>query len=228
MVAIGIVGASGRLGKQIDLNSTIYPVKVVSRVFRDKTVEESIPEVVIDVSSRLALPRSIEKCQRSNSALIVGVSGLTSEDKELIKSASNEIGIMVAPNFSLGHFLQKKISRILAEGIAKYYKVDITVIDRHPKTKLDTPSSTAVMLSNEFSNIENVDSAIQCLRYGHAVADHKIKFDFEMESIELEHSVFHRSVPANGALMAAIWMGNRRIKGLYAIDDMYNEVFLTI
>lgn len=57
MVAIGIVGASGRLGKQIDLNSTIYPVKVVSRVFRDKTVEESIPEVVIDVSSRLALPR---------------------------------------------------------------------------------------------------------------------------------------------------------------------------
>ena len=78
----------------------------------------------------------------SNTPLVIGTTGHTDEEKEVIQKASETLPIVFASNFSVGvntlFWLTRKAAAVLGND-----RFDIEVIEMHHHHKIDAPSGTA-------------------------------------------------------------------------------------
>jgi 4-hydroxy-tetrahydrodipicolinate reductase len=138
---------------------------------------------------------------------------------------------------SLGINLLEYIVKIISEKIPNEYQ--ITISDNHHKKKIDYPSGTALMLANAVARgkDKNLSSITGNLflnkkgtlkknkinffitRKGNTIGKHMVKFNNDIESIEIKHDTFSRKLFADGALNAAEWI-NKKNKGLFSMQDM--------
>ncbi len=171
--------------------------------------------------------------------VVIGTTGFTKKEEDLIKRYSRKIPILKAGNMSLGINLLMYLTEIASSSLGKEFLSKIYEI--HHKHKKDYPSGTALMLGNgiakgknknffnlmgkkylnkkifPFGNKINFNS----VRKGEIIGEHEVKFSSGKEIITLNHEAFDRALYSEGALSAAKWLMSKK-PGLYSMRDLMN------
>ena len=198
---IGLIGASGLLGKTIQTLAPVFPIS-------KETPRTSLPcDVLIDVSTAHALLENLS----AHLPIVIGTTGHT--DLTPIEKAAEEIPVFYASNFSLGAMLLKK----MAEMLLKKFPADIDIIETHHKGKKDSPSGTALELKKKLPN-GNVHS----IRSGQVFGEPTVIFNSPEEKLTLTHQAHSRLAFAKGALLAAQYIVDKP-PGLYTMDNLFSN-----
>jgi 4-hydroxy-tetrahydrodipicolinate reductase len=194
-------------------------------------------DVLIDFTRPEASLQYLSACQAEKVAMVIGTTGFTAEQKETIKNASRDIGIVFAPNMSVGVTLLTKLVEAAARVLNQGY--DIEVIEAHHRHKVDAPSGTALRLGEaaaagagrDFEKValyaregitgeRNPESiGFATVRGGDVVGDHTVLFAGIGERIELTHKASSRATFALGALRAAKYLKGKK-SGLFDMRDV--------
>ena len=218
----GEIAGIGRLG--IPITADLAPL--VDRF--DLLIDFTKPAVTI---AHLALCRSASK------AMVIGTTGLSTEQKAEIAAGAARIPIVFAPNMSVGVNLCLKLLELAARTLGD--SVDIEILEAHHRHKVDAPSGTALAMGQTIAGALGRDLA-QCavygregvtgerdrntigfatIRAGDIVGDHTVLFADDGERIEITHRASSRMTFAKGAARAAAWLANRP-PGLYDMRDV--------
>ena len=171
--------------------------------------------------------------------VVIGTTGFTKKEEDLIKRFSKSIPILKAGNMSLGVNLLMYLTEIASSSLDKKFLSKIFEI--HHKHKKDYPSGTALMLGKGIAlgkkkNFYNLIGKkylnkkkfpygnkinFNSIRKGKIVGEHEVKFSSGKEIITLNHEAFDRSLYSEGALSAAKWLMKKK-PGLYSMRDLMN------
>jgi 4-hydroxy-tetrahydrodipicolinate reductase len=252
-INITITGALGRMGKilikRISKNKnlklfSLTDLKVGKTVNGIKTQKNSLEsfektDVIIDFSRPKASLEILNYAKKLKKKVVIGTTGFTKKQNNLIKNYSKKIAVFKSGNMSLGINLLEYMVNILSKKIPNDY--DIGINDDHHRKKIDYPSGTALMLANAVckgknKNLElikgktflNKKGSLQknkinffITRKGNTIGKHSVLFNNKIENIELKHTAFSRELFADGALNAAIWISKKN-KGLFSMQDMFD------
>ena len=252
-INITITGALGRMG-QILINriSKNKDLKLVSltdirvgkkikgiRVQNNSLEAFKKTDVIIDFSRPKSSIEILNFAKKLRKKVVIGTTGFTKKDENIIKNQSKKIAIFKSGNMSLGINLLEYITKILSKKIPNNYQIGIS--DNHHSKKIDYPSGTALMLANAIAKGKNKTldklkgkfflnkkGSLQSnkvnffiTRKDKTVGKHSVIYNNKIENIELKHTAFSRELFADGALNAAIWI-RKKNKGLFNMQDMLN------
>jgi 4-hydroxy-tetrahydrodipicolinate reductase len=252
-INITITGALGRMCKilinQISKNKnlklySLTDLKVGAKIKGIKIQNNCLEafkktDVIIDFSRPKSSIEILKFAKQLKKKVVIGTTGFTKKDENIIKNYSKKIDIFKSGNMSLGINLLEFITKILSKKISNNYQVGIS--DNHHKAKVDYPSGTALMLANAIAsgkgksldklkgkfylnkkgNLQNNKVNFFITRKGKTVGKHSVIYNNKIENIELKHTAFSRELFADGALNAAIWISKKN-KGLFNMQDMFN------
>jgi len=252
-INITITGALGRMGKilikRISKNKNLKlssltdlkPGKNINGVKIQTNNLEAFKktDVIIDFSKPKASLEVLNYAKKLKKKVVIGTTGFTKKQNNLIKNYSKKIAIFKSGNMSLGINLLEYIVNILSKKIPNDYYIGIN--DDHHKKKIDYPSGTALMLANAVS--KGKDKKLETIkgkfflnkkgilqknkinffitRKGNTIGKHSVFFNNKIENIELTHAAFSRELFADGALNAAVWISKKN-RGLFDMQDMLN------
>ena len=251
-INITITGALGRMGKilikRISKNKnlklfSLTDLKVGKTVNGIKTQKNNLEsfektDVIIDFSRPKASLEILNYAKKLKKKVVIGTTGFTKKQNNLIKNYSKKIAVFKSGNMSLGINLLEYIVNILSKKIPNDYHIGIN--DDHHRKKVDYPSGTALMLANAVCKGKNKNlgsikgktflnkkGSLQknkvnffITRKGNTIGKHSVLFNNKIENIELKHTAFSRELFADGALKAAIWISKKN-KGLFSMQDMF-------
>jgi len=253
-INLAITGCMGRMGQQIiksakkDKNFKIVALtesKKINRKFDGVKVVQNSENIlkksnlIIDFTSPKCTFQVLEMALKLKKRVVIGTTGFSKKDENLIKGYSKKIPILKAGNMSLGINLLMYLTEIASNSLGKNYLIKILEI--HHKYKKDFPSGTALMLGKGIAvgKSKNFYSLIgkkffnkrtfpygkkinfNSIRRGEIVGEHEVKFSSGKEIITLNHEAFDRALYSEGALTAAKWLINKR-PGLYSMRDLLN------
>lgn len=252
-INITIAGALGRMGqiliKRISKNKnlklySLTDIRVGQKIKGIKIQNNSLEafkktNVIIDFSRPKSSIEILNFAKKLKKKVVIGTTGFTKKDENLIKNFSKKIAIFKSGNMSLGINLIEYITNILTKKIPNNYQIGIS--DNHHKAKVDYPSGTALMLANAVAkgkgknldalkgkfflnkkgNLQNNKVNFFITRKGKTIGKHSVIYDNKIENIELKHTAFSRELFADGALNAAIWISKKN-KGLFNMQDMFS------
>lgn len=213
---IGLFGY-GRMGQLVEsaaLNrGHLVPVKISNSLNVNASKLPQI-DVCVDFSHPTAVLGHVRQACQHGKNIVIGTTGWES-DREEIETLVEEhdIGILYAPNFSIGVHLFYQIvaeaQRLLSETF------ESAICEMHHSGKKDSPSGTAI----ELANILNVrPDTIASIRCGSIPGEHQVIFDNPENNITLTHTSRNRNAFAQGAVEAAEWLVGK--KGWYSLDDI--------
>ena len=236
-----LCGANGAMGKLID---GILGSEVVGRVSIDgengvpKTFEELgavSADVLIDFSHHPAIADVLNYAKKVGCAAVIGTTGHTAEEKELIYAAAKEIPVFFSGNMSLGIAV---LCRLAKQAAAFFPDADIEIVEVHHNRKVDAPSGTALMLFNAIKEVRpnaaahcgragegkrtNDEIGISSLRLGSVVGGHEVHIHTGTQSLTLRHEAVTREMLAEGAVDAARFMLGKE-PGLYTMNALLEE-----
>jgi 4-hydroxy-tetrahydrodipicolinate reductase len=252
-INITIVGALGRMGKMLinqvlknkslrlhSLTDLNFGKKIKGLQIQNNNLEAfKKTDVIIDFSRPKSSIEILNFAKKLNKKVIIGTTGFTKKEENLIKDYSKKIAIFKSGNMSLGINLLEYITKILSKKIPNNYQIGI--LDNHHKAKIDYPSGTALMLANAVAkgksknldkltgkyflnkkgDFQNNKVNFFIKRKGKTIGQHSVIYNNKIENIELKHTAFSRELFAEGALNAAIWI-RKKNKGLFNMQDMFN------
>ena len=253
-INLAITGCMGRMGQQIIKSARSDKNFKLVALTENKKINKKIFGVRLEQNTELTLKKSnliidftIPKCtfqvlkiaSKLKKRVVIGTTGFTKKEENLIKNFSKKIPILKAGNMSLGINLLMYLTEIAASSLGNKFLSKIFEI--HHKHKKDHPSGTALMLGRgialgkkkdfysligkkylnkktfPFGNKINFNS----IRSGEKIGEHEVKFSSGKEIITLNHEAFDRALYSEGALLAAKWLMNRK-PGLYSMRDLMN------
>ncbi|HEY4284459.1 MAG TPA: 4-hydroxy-tetrahydrodipicolinate reductase [Chthoniobacterales bacterium] len=220
-VRVLLIGSLGRMGQAIaNLAGSDPDLEIVARCDRDNSIEAGMKmcEVAIDFSATDATEEVCRLARQNQKRLVIGTTGHTAAQKDLIENAAKSVPIVLASNFSVGvnalFWLSRRAARLLGE------KFRVEIVETHHKTKKDAPSGTAKSLA-EILQAEKpgTEIPVHSFREGEVVGEHTVVFAGPGEQLELKHKAESRETFASGALAAAKWVMNQP-PGLYSMQDV--------
>ena len=226
--------SSALLGRDAgELSGTACGVKVGA----DVAAALQGADVLIDFTRPEGTLHHLDICRKLGVNMVIGTTGLNAQQKAQLGAAAQHIGIVFAPNMSVGVNLVFKLletaSRVLAHGY------DIEIIEAHHRHKVDAPSGTALGMGEVIAKTLGRDLA-QCAVYGRVgvtgerdsstigfatvrggdiVGDHTVLFAGTGERIEITHKASSRATFALGALRAARFL-KENPAGMYDMQDV--------
>jgi 4-hydroxy-tetrahydrodipicolinate reductase len=212
---IGLIGASGRLGRAI-LALESEEVKIAAAFSREHPVDPAAKvDLFVDVSQAFALDQNLKAALLAKKPIVIGTTGRL--DWEEMRAASRIIPVFYSANFSLSMALMRK----MAEDFARRFPLDgsIELIETHHAEKKDAPSGTALMLAEMLEKIHPSKVKIRSVRSGQIAGKHELTFQSKDESFSLVHDVLTRDAFAKGALAAARFLA-QQCPGFYTMDDL--------
>ena len=251
MVRVGVFGANGRVGQLIiddlkesenislssvfvrnELNFSIDPSVLVSTDIKSFL---NGCDIVIDFSLPEACEALLEAAIKTPKPLIIGTTGLSTHQLNLLKQASENMPVLYATNMSLGVALLNKLVFQAASALEGF---DIEIVEMHHKHKKDAPSGTALTLGESAAAGRGLDLdkvrvsgrdgnigertedeiSVMALRGGDIVGRHTVGFYNDGEFIELNHTATSRNTFSKGAIRAGAWLADKE-PGLYSISD---------
>ncbi len=262
MVKIAITGISGRMGRTIatcvedeegailagaiekeghpwvgrglqeltGLNTDVVVTDNPEEAFRDA-------DVVIDFTTPEATIRNLEIAVALQKPVVIGTTGFSVEQRATITEASRRVGVVFAPNMSIGVNLLFRLVTEAARILGDEY--DVEIVEYHHRHKKDAPSGTALRIAELIAHTLGRDLdkvavygrkgitgertteeiGIQSVRAGDIVGDHIVLFAGSGERLELTHRAHSRTTFARGAVKAALWLVDRDT-GLYDMQDV--------
>jgi len=233
-----LCGANGAMGKLID---EILGGDVAGRVSIDgengvaRTFEELGDvggDMLIDFSHHSAIPDVLAYAKKTGCAVVVGTTGHTPEEKEMIYAAAKELPVFYSGNMSLGIAV---LCRLARQAASAFPDADIEIVEIHHTRKVDAPSGTAHMLFNAIREVRpnavehcgragegkrtKNEIGISSLRMGNVVGVHEVHICTGSQSLTLRHESGSRAMLAEGAVDAARFMEGKAA-GLYNMEDL--------
>ncbi|QJC28928.1 4-hydroxy-tetrahydrodipicolinate reductase [Enterobacteriaceae endosymbiont of Plateumaris rustica] len=182
-------------------------------------------DTLIDFTNPRSTLKYVNICSQYNKNIVIGTTGFSEKEKIQIKMLSNKIGIVMSSNFSIGINIIFTILKNISKIFNKQKKnIDIDIIEKHHKNKIDIPSGTALSMKNIILKFfeNNIFQKINChsIRAGDIYGEHQIILSSIGEQIEFIHKASNRLNFAEGAIQAAIWISNLKQKGIYDMCDV--------
>lgn len=234
-VLCGANGAMGKLIREILGNEIVGLVSLdgengVPRTFAELGKVDC--DTVIDFSHHSAVADVLSYAQSCGAAAVIGTTGHTDSEKELIFAAAESIPVFYAGNVSLGIAV---LCRLVKQAAAFFPDADIEIVETHHTRKVDAPSGTALMLFNAvkearpevYANCgrsgegkrEKNEVGIHALRLGSVVGVHEVHIHTQNQSLTLRHESGSRAMLAEGGVAAARFMAGKA-KGMYNMEDI--------
>ncbi len=227
-------GGSELLGKDAGgLTGTACGVKISA----DVAAALQGADVLIDFTRPEGTLHHLDICRKLGVSMVIGTTGFNAQQKAQLGAAAQDVGIVFAPNMSVGVNLVFKLletaSRVLANGY------DIEIIEAHHRHKVDAPSGTALGMGEVVARTLGRDLE-QCAVYGREgvtgerdpstigfatvrggdiVGDHTVLYAGIGERIEITHKASSRATFALGALRAARFL-QANPAGMYDMQDV--------
>ena len=253
-INLAITGCVGRMGQQIIKSVKIDNNFKLIALTENRKINKKINGIKIDVNTDLAFKNSnliidftipectfqiLEIASRLKKRVVIGTTGFTEKEENIIKKFSKKIPILKAGNMSLGINLLMYLTEIASGSLGKNFLSKI--YEAHHKHKKDYPSGTALMLGRGVAKGKDKDfySMIgkkylnkntvpygkkinfNSIRKGEIIGEHEVKFSSGKEIITLNHEAFDRALYSDGALTASKWLMKKK-PGLYSMRDLLN------
>ena len=253
-INLAITGCMGRMGQQLikssksDKNFKLIAVtenriinKKISGIKPSLNTESAFKNanVIIDFTVPKCTFEVLKIAAKLKKRVVIGTTGFSKKDENLIKKYSKKIPILRAGNMSLGINLLMYLTEIASKSLGDNFLSKVFEI--HHRHKKDHPSGTALMLGKGISVGKNKDFYklmgkkylnkksfpygkkinFNSLRKGEVVGEHEVTFSSGKEVITLNHEAFDRSLYSEGALTAAKWLINKK-PGLYSMRNLLN------
>lgn len=260
---IAIAGASGRMGRMLIEAVLADPQAVLAaaldvpgspalgqdagaplgrstgvpvRADADAALAEGV-DVLIDFTRPEGTLAHLALAQRHGVRVVIGTTGFTPAQKAAIGAAAQQVGIVFAPNMSVGVNVLAKLVEAAAAALDDRY--DAEVWEMHHRHKVDAPSGTALALGEAVARGRGVvfaeravlsreghtgerrrgDIGFATLRGGDVIGEHVVVFAGTGERIEIAHKSGSRANYAEGSLRAAHFL-HQRGPGLYSMADV--------
>ena len=253
-INIAITGCMGRMGQQliksvikdkstklVTLTENSYINKKISGIKPELNTEKSLGKanVIIDFTVPKCTFEVLKIATKLKKKVVIGTTGFTKKEEDLIKKFSNKIPILKAGNMSLGINLLMYLTEITSASLGNNYLSK--VFEVHHKHKKDHPSGTALMLGKGIAVGKNEDFYklmgkkylnkkrfpfgkkinFNSIRKGEIIGEHEVTFSSGKEIITLNHEAFDRALYSEGAIAAAKWLINKK-PGLYSMRNLLN------
>ena len=253
-IKLAITGCLGRMGQQliksVKKNKNFKLVAITENKRINKKINGlkiNLNEEQIFKNTNLIIDFTVPKCTfqvlkiatKLKKRVVIGTTGFTKKEEDLIKKFSKKIPILKAGNMSLGINLLMYLTEIASSSLGGNFLSKVFEI--HHKHKIDYPSGTALMLGkgiatgknknfynligNKYLNKKNFPYGkkinFNSVRKGEVIGEHEVKFSSGKEIITLNHEAFDRALYSEGALTAAKWLLNKK-PGLYSMRDLMN------
>jgi len=253
-INLAITGCMGRMGQQL-IKSVIKDksTKLVS-LTENRSINKEINGIRPELNTEKALGKAnviidftIPKCTlevlkiatKLKKKVVIGTTGFTKKEEDLIKKFSKKIPILKAGNMSLGINLLMYLTEITSASLGNNYLSK--VFEVHHKHKKDHPSGTALMLGKGIATGKNKNFYkmigkkylnkkkfpyghkinFNSIRKGEIIGEHEVTFSSGKEIIKLNHEAFDRALYSEGAITAAKWLINKK-PGLYSMRNLLN------
>jgi len=253
-IKLAISGCMGKMGKQLIKSSKKDKSFQLTVLTENKVINKKISGVEPDLNNEQAFKKvdviidfTVPRCTleilkiatKLKKKVVIGTTGFTKKEEDLIKNYSKKITILKAGNMSLGINLLMYLTEIASKSLSN--KFLSKVFEIHHKHKKDHPSGTALMLGKGIADGQNKALNIligkkflnkksfpygkkinfNSLRKGEVIGEHEVKFSSGKEIITLNHEAFDRALYSEGALTAAKWLINKK-PGLYSMRNVLN------
>ena len=253
-INIAISGCMGRMGQQLIKSSKLNKNFNIVALTENRLISKKFNGIKPQLNSENAFKKAnviidftIPKCtfeilkiaSKLNKKVVIGTTGFTKKEENIIKKFSKKISILKAGNMSLGINLLMYLTEIASASLEDQYLSKIFEV--HHKHKKDYPSGTALMLGRGIAVGKNTDFYkiigkkflnkktfpygnkinFNSIRKGEIIGEHEVKFSNGKEIITLNHEAFDRSLYSEGALTAAKWLNTKK-PGLYSMRDLMN------
>ena len=254
IIKLTITGCLGRMGQQliksankdnrfkiISLTENKILKKKISGLLPNLNSEEAFKktDVIIDFTIPKCTLEVLRFAVKQKKRLIIGTTGFSKKEENIIKNFSKKIPILKAGNMSLGINLLMYLTEITSKSLGNNFKSKI--FEAHHKFKKDHPSGTAMMLGEGIATGKNKNLYkiigkkylnknnfpygqkinFNSVRKGKIIGEHEVLFSSGKEIIRLNHEAFDRALYSEGALAAAKWLINKK-PGLYSMRDLMN------
>jgi 4-hydroxy-tetrahydrodipicolinate reductase len=261
MMRIAIAGASGRMGKMLieavsqstDLQLTValdiagapmlgqdacaFLGKPSGVLITDQLSAIKDADCLIDFTRPEGSLLHLAACVEHSVNMVIGTTGFDEAGKAAIKQAAESIGIVFAPNMSVGVNATLKLLDMAARILNSGY--DVEVFEAHHRHKVDAPSGTALKMGETIAQAwgKSLDDIATWTRHGHTgprqtgeigfsvvrggdiVGDHTVFFCGTGERIEISHRSSSRAGYAEGSLRAARFLEGQR-NGLFDMQTV--------
>ena len=253
-INLAITGCMGRMGQQLIKSSKLDKNFKLVTVTENRIINKKIGGIKPSLNTENAFKRAnviidftIPKCtfevlkiaSKLKKKVVIGTTGFTQKEENLIKKYSKKIPILKAGNMSLGINLLMYLTEIASKSLGNNFLSKVFEI--HHKHKKDHPSGTALMLGKGIAAGKNKDFYklmgkkylnkknfpygkkinFNSIRKSEVVGEHEIKFSSGKEIITLNHEAFDRALYSEGAFTAAKWLMNKK-PGLYSMRNVLN------
>ena len=253
-IKLAITGCMGRMGQQIIKSAKSNNNFAVTVLTENRLINKKINGINISLNDEKTFKKAdviidftIPKCtfevlkiaSKLKKKVVIGTTGFTKKEENLIKRYSRKIPILKAGNMSLGINLLMYLTEIASASLGNNYLSK--VFEVHHKHKKDHPSGTALMLGRGIAVGKNKDFYqligkkylnkksfpygkkinFNSIRKGEIIGEHEVKFSSGKEIITLNHEAFDRALYSEGALTAAKWL-NKKKPGLYSMRNLLN------
>ena len=253
-INLAISGCMGRMGQQLIRSSkknkdfklvSLTENRLINKKFNgikpelnsEKAFKKT--DVIIDFTIPNCTIEILRIATKLKKKVIIGTTGFSKNQENLIKKYSKKIPILKAGNMSLGVNLLMYLTEIASKSLNDQYLTKIFEV--HHKHKKDYPSGTALMLGKGIADGKNKDLYnligkkflnkksfpygkkinFNSIRKGEIVGEHEVKFSSGKEIITLNHEAFDRTLYSDGALTASKWLMKKK-SGLYSMRDLLN------
>jgi len=253
-IKLAVTGCMGRMGQQIIKSARLKKNFEITVLTENRLINKKINGVNISLNDEKTFKKAdiiidftIPKCTfevlkiatKLKKRVIIGTTGFTKKEENIIKNFSKKIAILKAGNMSLGINLLMYLTEIASASLGNNYLSKVFEI--HHKYKKDHPSGTALMLGKGIAigknkNFYNLIGKkylnkksfpygkkinFNSIRKGEIIGEHEVKFSSGKEIITLNHEAYDRALYSEGALVAAKWL-NKKKPGLYSMRDLLN------
>ena len=253
-INLAITGCMGRMGQQFIKSAKSDKNFNLVALTENRIINKKIAGIKPSLNNKEAFKKvdliidfTVPKCtfeilriaSKLKKRVVIGTTGFTKNEENLIKKYSKKIPIVKAGNMSLGINLLMYLTEITSKSLGKKYLSKIYEV--HHKHKKDYPSGTALMLGKGIAvgkskNLYNIIGKkylnkksfpygnkinFNSIRKGEVVGNHKVLFSSGKETITLDHEAFDRALYSEGAFTAAKWLMNKK-SGLYSMRNVLN------
>jgi 4-hydroxy-tetrahydrodipicolinate reductase len=190
----------------------------------DVAIEFTHPEAAFD---------NISYCLNHNIPVVVGSTGWLDKLDAAVNLCKEQNGaFFYASNFSVGVNLFFHFNEYIAAKMQAYKEYNVGIREIHHLQKVDKPSGTGITTAegilNHYPTLngwvadEEINGTLNIIseREPEVVGTHIVTYSSEIDKIELSHVAHSRAGFAEGALMAAEWLKDK--KGVYGMKDMLN------
>lgn len=235
---IALIGY-GKMGKVIEEIAISRGHNIVARCTSQSPIED-LDFRIIDIAIEFTAPhmavKHIDHCMKNHTPVVVGTTAWNEQLPEVRKMVTkNDGALLYASNFSIGVNIFFDINKRLSELMAPHSEYVASIDEIHHLQKLDAPSGTAITLANDmmFSNdnlvawVHNEDVPPNIIEGQIAVTSHRkdgvpgthiIRYNSEIDSIEIKHTAHSRSGFALGSIVAAEWLIGKQ--GVFTMQDV--------